>query len=44
METADLSIAAMGRALRDGSVTSEQLTRDALSRIGTHDAGMRLFC
>ena len=43
METADLSIAAMGRALRDGSVTSEQLTRDALSRIGTHDAGLHAF-
>jgi aspartyl-tRNA(Asn)/glutamyl-tRNA(Gln) amidotransferase subunit A len=43
MDTADLSIAAMGRALRDGSVSSEQLTRDALGRIGTLDAGLHAF-
>ncbi|MGA3002062.1 MAG: amidase [Acetobacteraceae bacterium] len=43
MDTADLSIAAMGRALRDGSITSEQLTRDALGRIGTQDARLHAF-
>ena len=43
MDTADLSIAAMGRALRDGSVTSEQLTRDALRRIAAQDAGLHAF-
>jgi aspartyl-tRNA(Asn)/glutamyl-tRNA(Gln) amidotransferase subunit A len=43
MNTAELSIASMGRALRDGSVTSEQLTRDALSRIATQDAALHAF-
>jgi aspartyl-tRNA(Asn)/glutamyl-tRNA(Gln) amidotransferase subunit A len=43
MDTADLSIAVMGRALRDGSVTSEQLTRDALARVGTLDANLHAF-
>jgi aspartyl-tRNA(Asn)/glutamyl-tRNA(Gln) amidotransferase subunit A len=43
MDSAELSIAAMGRALRDSSVTSEQLTRDALGRIATHDAGLHAF-
>lgn len=43
MDTADLSIAAMGRALRDGSVTSEQLTKDALDRIAAKDAGLHAF-
>jgi aspartyl-tRNA(Asn)/glutamyl-tRNA(Gln) amidotransferase subunit A len=43
MDTADLSIAAMGRALRDGSVTSEQLTNDALDRIAAHDSGLHAF-
>lgn len=43
MDTANLSISAMGRALRDGSVTSEQLTRNALSRISTLDAGLHAF-
>jgi len=43
MDTADLSIAAMGRALRDHSITSEQLTRDALGRIGTQDARLHAF-
>ncbi len=43
MDTADLSIAAMGRALRDGSVTSEQLTSDALGRIDAKDSGLHAF-
>jgi aspartyl-tRNA(Asn)/glutamyl-tRNA(Gln) amidotransferase subunit A len=43
MDTAELSVAGMGRALRAGSVTSEQLTRDALTRIGTLDAGLHAF-
>ena len=43
METADLSIAAMGRALREGSVTSEQLTKDALGRIDAKDSGLHAF-
>jgi aspartyl-tRNA(Asn)/glutamyl-tRNA(Gln) amidotransferase subunit A len=43
MNTANLSVAGMGRALRDGSVTSEQLTRDALGRIATLDAGLHAF-
>src|SRR5258708_32542333 len=43
MDTADLSIAEMGRALRDGSVTSTQLTVDALGRIDAKDAGLHAF-
>jgi aspartyl-tRNA(Asn)/glutamyl-tRNA(Gln) amidotransferase subunit A len=43
MDTAELSIAAMGRALRDGSVTSEHLTRDALGRIATQDGALHAF-
>jgi aspartyl-tRNA(Asn)/glutamyl-tRNA(Gln) amidotransferase subunit A len=43
MDTANLSIAEMGRALRDGSVTSEQLTNDALARIAAHDPGLHAF-
>jgi aspartyl-tRNA(Asn)/glutamyl-tRNA(Gln) amidotransferase subunit A len=43
MESGELSVAGMGRALRDGSVTSEQLTRDALGRIGRLDAGLHAF-
>jgi aspartyl-tRNA(Asn)/glutamyl-tRNA(Gln) amidotransferase subunit A len=43
MNTADLSIAEMGRALRDGSVTSEQLTQDALARIDAHDPSLHAF-
>jgi aspartyl-tRNA(Asn)/glutamyl-tRNA(Gln) amidotransferase subunit A len=43
METADLSIAEMGRALRGGTVTSEQLTNDALNRIATKDGGLHAF-
>jgi aspartyl-tRNA(Asn)/glutamyl-tRNA(Gln) amidotransferase subunit A len=43
MDTANLSIAEMGRALRGGSVTSEQLTNDALGRIAAHDPGLHAF-
>jgi aspartyl-tRNA(Asn)/glutamyl-tRNA(Gln) amidotransferase subunit A len=43
MGSADLSIAAMGRALRDGSVTSTQLTNDALGRIAAKDSGLHAF-
>ena len=43
MDTADLSIAAMGLALRNGSVTSEKLTNDALDRIAAHDAALSAF-
>jgi aspartyl-tRNA(Asn)/glutamyl-tRNA(Gln) amidotransferase subunit A len=43
MDTADLSIVAMGRALRDGSITSEQLTNEALARIAAKDAGLHAF-
>ncbi len=43
MDTAELSIAAMGRALRDGTVTSEQLTKDALDRIAAKDSGLHAF-
>jgi aspartyl-tRNA(Asn)/glutamyl-tRNA(Gln) amidotransferase subunit A len=43
MDTANLSIADMGRALRGGSVTSEQLTNDALARIAAHDPGLHAF-
>ena len=41
--SATLSIAEMGRALRAGSVTSEQLTRDALSRIARNDGDLHAF-
>jgi aspartyl-tRNA(Asn)/glutamyl-tRNA(Gln) amidotransferase subunit A len=43
MDTANLSIAEMGRALRDGSVTSEQLTNDALARVAAGDPGLHAF-
>jgi aspartyl-tRNA(Asn)/glutamyl-tRNA(Gln) amidotransferase subunit A len=43
MDTQDLSIAAMGQALRAGSVTSAQLTRDALARIKARDIGLHAF-
>jgi aspartyl-tRNA(Asn)/glutamyl-tRNA(Gln) amidotransferase subunit A len=43
MDTADLSIAEMGRALRDRSVTAEQLTDDALERIAAKDGGLHAF-
>jgi aspartyl-tRNA(Asn)/glutamyl-tRNA(Gln) amidotransferase subunit A len=43
MDTAELSIAAMGQALRDGSVTSEQLTRAALDRVAAKDSALHAF-
>ena len=43
MDTQDLSIAAMGQALRAGTVTSQQLTRDALARIAARDSGLAAF-
>ena len=43
MDTTDLSIAEMGRALRDRTVTSEQLTDDALNRIEAKDSGLNAF-
>ena len=43
MDTANFSIAEMGRALRDGSVTSEQLTNDALARVAAGDPGLHAF-
>jgi aspartyl-tRNA(Asn)/glutamyl-tRNA(Gln) amidotransferase subunit A len=43
MDTQDLSIAAMGQALRAGTVTAQQLARDALARIAQRDAGLQAF-
>ncbi len=43
METQDLSIAEMGRQLRAGAVTSEQLTRDALGRVAARDGALHAF-
>ena len=43
MDTATLSVAAMGRALRAGTVTSGQLTLDALDRIATRDPALSAF-
>ena len=43
MDTSTLSIAEMGRALRDRSVTSEQLTNDALARIASKDGDLHAF-
>ena len=40
---ADLSIAAMGKALRSGAVTSEHLTHAALDRIARHDPALHAF-
>ena len=40
MDTQDLSIAAMGRALRAGTVTAQQLARDALARIAATRSGV----
>jgi aspartyl-tRNA(Asn)/glutamyl-tRNA(Gln) amidotransferase subunit A len=41
--TQDLSIAAMGRALRAGRVSAEQLARDALARIAARDPALQAF-
>jgi aspartyl-tRNA(Asn)/glutamyl-tRNA(Gln) amidotransferase subunit A len=43
METRDMSIAEMGRALRSGGVTSTRLTRDALDRITARDGALHAF-
>jgi aspartyl-tRNA(Asn)/glutamyl-tRNA(Gln) amidotransferase subunit A len=43
METQDLSIAGMGRLLRDGTVTAEQLARDALARVAARDPALHAF-
>ena len=43
MDTENLSIAEMGRALRDGSVTSEILTKDALDRVSRKDLALHAF-
>lgn len=39
----ELSIAAMGRALRGGGLTAEALTRDALARIDAFDGAVHAF-
>jgi aspartyl-tRNA(Asn)/glutamyl-tRNA(Gln) amidotransferase subunit A len=43
MDTMNASIADMGRALRGGSVTSEELTNDSLARIAASDSGLHAF-
>lgn len=43
MDTQDLSIAEMGRALRGGAVTAEHLARDALARMAVRDDGLHAF-
>jgi len=43
MDTQDLSIAEMGRALRTGQVTAEQLARDALARVAARDGALHAF-
>jgi len=43
MDTQDLSIAAMGQALRAGAVTAQQLARAALARIAARDPGLQAF-
>ena len=43
MDTQDLSIAAMGAALRSGNVTAEQLARDALARVAARDPALQAF-
>jgi aspartyl-tRNA(Asn)/glutamyl-tRNA(Gln) amidotransferase subunit A len=42
-DTQDLSIAEMGRRLRNGTTTSEALTRDALGRIDARDPVLHAF-
>jgi hypothetical protein len=44
MDTQDLSIAAMARALRAGTVTAQQLARDALARIAIATRHCRRSC
>jgi len=43
MDTRDLSIAEMGRALRSGATTSVQLTQDALERVKAQDDKLHAF-
>ncbi len=43
MDTQDLSIAAMGQALRAGTVTARQLARDALDRVAARDPALQAF-
>jgi aspartyl-tRNA(Asn)/glutamyl-tRNA(Gln) amidotransferase subunit A len=43
MDTQDLSIAEMGRALRAGQATAEQLARDALARVAARDGALHAF-
>ena len=43
MDMQDLSIAAMGRALRAGTVSAEQLARDALARVAARDPALQAF-
>jgi aspartyl-tRNA(Asn)/glutamyl-tRNA(Gln) amidotransferase subunit A len=43
MDTQDLSIAQMGRQLRAGAVTAEQLARNALARMDARDPALHAF-
>ena len=43
METRDLSIAEMGKALRSGAVTAVKLTQDALERVKAQDDKLHAF-
>ncbi|HUN41423.1 MAG TPA: amidase [Acetobacteraceae bacterium] len=43
MDAQDLSIAAMGAALRSHDVTAEQLARDALARVAARDPALHAF-
>ena len=43
MDTQDLSIAEMGRQLRAGAVTAEQLAQDALARMTARDPALHAF-
>ncbi|HEY3846820.1 MAG TPA: amidase [Acetobacteraceae bacterium] len=43
MDTQDLSIAAMGQALRAGTVTAQQLARDALAHVAARDPALQAF-
>jgi aspartyl-tRNA(Asn)/glutamyl-tRNA(Gln) amidotransferase subunit A len=43
MNTQDSSIAAMGAALRSGTITAEQLARDALARVAARDPALQAF-
>lgn len=43
MDMQDLSIAEMGRALRAGEVTAEQIARDALARVAARNGALHAF-